>query len=966
MMNRLISRNYLLVLMGILLSFQHIFAQDCNCEGGPKGYVIHNMSRSEIPNTVFNANSTFYITGTFSIDGYLNLTNKTLIMGPGARIVLETARVSNINLQLINCTIKGCGCMWEGITVNKRAILTFTNNRIQDAYHAIYVNGGSVISDKAQLQNVVGNVFDKNYISIWVEKFFTITNIPWQSTPPFLVGNTFTSTGKLAKGFFADGFNDCIGIYAVNAREIVQIGKSQQSIKKYPPNIFSNLAQGIYVSKCDSSLVVIENNEFKDISQSAVALFDNAEIPSQVFNNSFDNTTIGVTVETAPALVRNNTFKNIHKDSLGAGGQGIYLFNSAFEVFNNQLDRVDEGIRVGGTSKVYGNVLTQVGLGIEVSPNPKDYVAVFENSIKCMKTGLTLYNPSSALNIDIYKNDITLDNQGKNIDENGNSTVTSGMWVDGFFDQINDPQYATASIHDNQVSVLNGNYGMYLNVSKELLFQNNSINTKVADPQGTSGISASSCHNNFFVLNKVKMDTSGVSDPENQLLGMQGLTVYESSSNAFLCNEFENFGTSISFTGICKNSELKNNKIGPSIFGITYSEDAVSGPQSENGNQFMGPFSEYAMSHAGNDSTVSYSLFQVAGKTVAPYWPETVYQAKATGTNWVEQTNGTNWDECKSLEDGGRSAAEAWSLIDLEILENRYHAASQAQAFDARRALYAQIVQNGHRGPQIDQFVNNIEPVIPQLFELEKRLFDINRLSDVHQPTAQAVFERFFDLQSVQFASVADLGSELGERDRELLYAQIATLKTMNALAEPVVLSELEQLVDALAKLDATDPFVKSRILVDQIYCDYLLRGKMTTGKLYNPILRDLMQRCAKEVGSAAHAARVLFHLLNGFVPNMSVSPCSGHEDAKSNPEGTIFISPNPNQGDFVLKLSAPTQSACLLTIYDVMGVVQRTQQIGSNQVNIPVSASGLQSGRYVVKLSDSSFAKPASMIVMH
>jgi hypothetical protein len=48
------------------------------------------------------------------------------------------------------------------------------------------------------------------------------------------------------------------------------------------------------------------------------------------------------------------------------------------------------------------------------------------------------------------------------------------------------------------------------------------------------------------------------------------------------------------------------------------------------------------------------------------------------------------------------------------------------------------------------------------------------------------------------------------------------------------------------------------------------------------------------------------------------------------------------------------------------MGVVQRTLQVGSNQVNIPVSASGLQSGRYVVKLSDPSFTKPASMIVMH
>jgi Secretion system C-terminal sorting domain len=965
-MNRLVFKSYLLVLLGILFNSHQVFSQDCNCEGGVKGYSINNKSRSDIPNSVFSSNSTFYITGTFTVDGYLNLTNKTLIMGPGARIVLETARVSNTNLQLINCTIKGCGCMWEGITVNKRGILTFTNNRIQDAYHAIYVNGGSIISDKAQLQNVVGNVFDNNYISIWVEKFFTITNIPWQSTPPFMVGNTFTSSGTLAKGYFADGFNDCIGIYGINAREIVQIGKSQQSLKKYPPNIFSNLAQGIYLSKCDSSLVVIENNEFRNISQSAVALFDNAEIPSQVFNNTFDNTTIGVTVETAPALVRNNSFKNIHKDSLGAGGQGIYLFNSAFEVFNNQLDNVDEGIRVGGTSKVYGNVLTDVGLGIEVSPNPKDYVAVFENSIKCLRTGLTLYNPSSALNIDIYKNDITLDNQGKNIDENGNSFVTSGLWVDGFFDQINDPEYAKASIHDNQISILNGNYGMYLNISKELLFQKNNIYTKIGDPQGTSGISLSGSHRNTFVLNDAKMDTIGIFDPENQLLGLQGLTIYESSSNAFLCNQFENYGTSVSFTGVCKNSELKNNKLGTSIFGWSYNEDAVSGPQVENGNQFVGPFSEYALSHAGNDSIVGYSLFKIAGKTSAPFWPETVFQGLAPGTIWVESTNGTNWDECKELEDGGRSAATNWSEIDRDIIENRFRPMYPAQSFDAKRSLYADIMQKGISDPQIEQFVKHLDPVIRKLYEIEQRLFGANQLQPGSEHKAQWIVERLFDLHARQSSTIADLGSELRDADRNLLFAQIDNFRAMNALPKAVNKSELNDLQQMLAALEATAPHIKSRILADEIYLSTLVNGRVATRNRYNNDLLGMMKRCTQEVGSAAFAARSLFHHLNGFLPQHSGITCDKAKTVAHHMQAELSISPNPNQGDFILNLSTPTLETCTLTIYDVMGVAQKTIQVGGGQVQIAVNASGLQSGRYVVKLNHPLFSTPASMVVMN
>ena len=644
---------YLLILFGILLNFQTLYSQDCNCIGNPIGYVIDNKKRSEIPTSVFNSNSTFYINGTFSVDGYLNLTNKTLIMGPKARIVLETSKVGNVNLQIVNCTIKGCGCMWEGITVNKRTVLTFTNNNIQDAYHAIFINGGSIISDKAQLQNIVGNTFENNYIGIWIEKFFTITNIPWQNTQPFLVGNTFTSTRNLSSGYFEDGFNGCIGIYGNNVREVVQIGKSPQALKRYPPNVFSNLTQGIYLTKCDSASIVIENNQFNDISDAAISIFDNAEILSQIFNNTFNNTIIGITVETAPALVRNNSFKG--------GNYGIYLFNSNFEVFNNKLDSIAEGIKVGGTSKIYGNVLSEVGLGIEVSANSKDYVAVFENSIKCLKNGVTLFSPSPASNIDIYKNNITLDNQGKNIDENGNIIVTSGILVDDFLDKNSDPTYSFASIHDNTISIVNGNYGMYLNYSKELTFQNNIINTRLA-----SGITMSNSDSNTFILNKIRM--SNVT--EDEMVGVEGITIYKSIGNKFLCNEIDNFGTAISFTGNCKNSDLKNNKIGLSIFGITYNKNAVSGHQIENGNQFIGPFSEYALSHAGNDSIVSLSLFKIGGQAIAPYWPETVFQDSAIGTKWIESTNGINWDDCKSFGTDGRSASISSSDDNMIIVSN--------------------------------------------------------------------------------------------------------------------------------------------------------------------------------------------------------------------------------------------------------------------------------------------------------
>ena len=964
-MNRFRLKNYFLPLLVTLLTITFLKAQDCNCTDLPaKAYVIDNMKRSEIPQSVFSSNSTFYITGTFSIDGYLSLSNKTLIMGPRASIVVETARSGNINLQLTNCTLKGCGCMWEGITVNKRGILTFSNNNIQDAYHAIYVKGGQIISDKAQLQNVIGNVFDKNYISIWAEDFFTITNIPYQGTPPYLVGNTFTCTGPLAKGYFQDGFRDCIGFYAYNAREVIQIGKSQQSQKKYPPNIFTNLYQGVYISQCDSSLIVIENNQFKNISNAGILLFDNADIPSQVFNNTFDNTVIGVSVETAPAIVRNNTFENIHIDSLGTGGYGIYLSNSSYEAYSNKLNHIDNAIKINGSSKVYNNELVDVNFGIEVSPNPKDFVAVYENKIQCQSNGITLYNPSSAYNIDIHHNNINLDNKGKNVSPDGSSTLTSGFWVDGFYDKINAPSYTGASIHDNNLNIIQGEYGFYINVSKNILYQNNNIYTKNGNHSGSSAISLSGSYGNSFIKNTLLLDTTGLIDMSNQLTSYAGIISYESASNNFSCNDINNFGTLLSFTGACNNSDVKANLLGNSLFGITYNNDAITGSQTENGNHFNGPFLEYAMSHAGDDAIVSESLYKIGGDKIAPYWPSPIFQNYAQNTEWISKSDGKNWDDCKIYEDGGRSSFQELSDLDNKVLNHQLVAKYDAQKWEMEKELYYRLKAENNISAETEKFINSVSASIAAFYEIESKLTNVLKLKNNDLSNLMTFANNFKNNNILMERLVENLEGSLDENSKNIIFNSIQNFKSYNQINNSITIADITYCKSILNSLICKTAYEESWKNVLNIYLDFIQNGsKLDENQIQ--LLTKIMKGCIQENGNAVFAATTLYHKLFGKVPNFKRPTCSEIDNNESIVDNSFSVQPNPNQGIFNIKSKEIVDGKIEISIFDMVGKLAKQISTTMNGDQISINAAELQSGKYFAKLNFQNKIVPVSFIII-
>jgi len=59
-------------------------------------------------------------------------------------------------------------------------------------------------------------------------------------------------------------------------------------------------------------------------------------------------------------------------------------------------------------------------------------------------------------------------------------------------------------------------------------------------------------------------------------------------------------------------------------------------------------------------------LYKIGGNGIAPFFPESIFQDSALATNWIETTNGLNWDDCKLLEDEGRSNSRSGVVQSTE------------------------------------------------------------------------------------------------------------------------------------------------------------------------------------------------------------------------------------------------------------------------------------------------------------
>jgi len=898
---RLLS-HFFVITVGILLFKNSISAQG-SCTPPSDYYVIDNKKRSEIPTSDLNTNINLYISGTFTVDGFLSLKNKKIVMAPGARIVVPALpKAGNINLQITGCEIKGCnGNMWEGITIYERSVLTFSNNRIEDAYHAIKVLGGDDVANKAFLQNVIGNTFHRNYIGIWFEKWFAIVGVAWLNTPPYLVDNVFSTDGKpLAKGYFVEDSNYAIGIYGIGGREVIQLGKTENAGKQYPKNTFENLGHGIYLTSCDSSIVSIENNSFNNCKTFGVILYNTGDVPAKISNCQFSNSGVGLSIENSPAIIKKCSFKNILADTVNhVGGEAMILGNNYFKTYDIEFTNCDAGIVMNGDGEISTCQFHDVRVGIGINPIPKGNIKIFDNRLNCTQHGITVGSSVPVELVEVHDNKITIDNKGENLLSNGFSKNTTAFWFDGLTENLKEANYY---FHHNDIFMNRANYGLYMLASSGVNFSHNTIQALQNEPNGENGIYLGGATNNLIAANQMTVDTNTVEDPI-LYFGLNGITLFESPSNTIACNDIYTFGNAMLVSGDCDRSTLKGNRFFGGVNGLSFDQTGVIGAQNETGNQWLGSFSNYPVTHSGDEETVKKSLFTVGKSNVTSYLPTSIY-LNAAISMFTETTN-ENWNNCEG--EYGRS--RQFNLND----DNDLSGLSTVKEF-------SNLTDND---------------LIPTGF--------------VYDATTERALE-----------TILERNEENKSEQISALGVPFRNLRKFQENNRQVFLSGLEQFKSQNSNSSTPKEITAKRVL--DIYANAVLQKKLQDKEAQE--LQSIAALCPHEYGWSVFAAQSVYHQFTGKTLAVASKNCQVQKEQTSISTKKFSAYPNPANDVITIESNylTPTTEIVLM---DITGKVVKQFIAGTEKV-LNVSTSGLQNGMYIVSLKSNNSTQTQKLMIQH
>lgn len=193
----------------ITITIEDCLDDNCECLDGLVVTAPNSSTNisTESPNQQFIYNSCVSIEGTLIIDVTFSFVNCNIYMHPGAEIIVLPGRTLNI----VDSQIESCGeQLWQSITVQNGARLTLKDSDVFDGREAVRALNG------AQMR-IVNNVFDRNYVGIFVPE-----NLNGNTIFSAVMNNEFTCTEDLLPNYEAEDLgttsyagvwmNDAVGL----------------------------------------------------------------------------------------------------------------------------------------------------------------------------------------------------------------------------------------------------------------------------------------------------------------------------------------------------------------------------------------------------------------------------------------------------------------------------------------------------------------------------------------------------------------------------------------------------------------------------------------------------------------------------------------------------------------------------------------------------------------------------------
>jgi hypothetical protein len=378
---------------------------DCLCEEGyhiEAGVQANLSALNSIPSQI--GGTCLAIEGQLKVDQDWSITETTVLMQPGASILVAPGALSLSASQL-----QGCAQRWQGITLQPGAKLMMENTTIQDADYAI------TASDKSEI-HLSGNTFSQNYVSLYVPTAGGLQTILIQGQ---FQGNTFEANGALLPHPQTGETQwPYAGIWINNAllhQPTGQVAGEQ--------NVFDNLQNGILAENSYLSLQHIQllnmvgNVGNNTIIQSPMGIGIFAQESSvEIQHSSFEGMNRAIHATASDIELTDNQFHQVHnaivlteatghsiviqKNNIEFSNYGVYGYRcgnaSHLSIFNNTLQSIYQG-NTGLARAIYLVGQAPVGTGVRAIENNEILLNSRTNGITILLDGSLDINHNTIL-----------------------------------------------------------------------------------------------------------------------------------------------------------------------------------------------------------------------------------------------------------------------------------------------------------------------------------------------------------------------------------------------------------------------------------------------------------------------------------------------------------------------------------------------------------------------------------------
>lgn len=905
---------------------------------------IHNYDKNDdgvLDNS--DHNGCIAITGRLIVDENLSITNCTdMRMQPCAEIVVNAQR----HLNMTQNVIYGCRLMWQGITVNQFGRLTFSNNEIRDAEHAILANGSGFTwpvppnGVGVTTISVFRNRFIQNHIGVWVQGTAGASNI---NHMPF-VQNTFVGGGypnlnlRQPCTFGLPNWNldnGYAGLVVQNTDFVAGIAGDATST-----NSFTALRNGAIAEGCNFQM---HEGSFTDLV-GELNIMPNANIPSFLLSEG-----IGVLSTSGSATVSNSVFSGC--------GHGIFSRNGRLTANNNDI--------------------TDVGRGIEAfSPyrfdiiNNRDIIyrdrGIFAQNFNVIPFfGLSSY----MIRGNYLRNQVT-----------GLELGTRAILMDNAVVQ----DILNARMFDNDILLSVAGSGIRVRNQNQWTIDENRVRIKDLSGQDQNG---GTCFD-FQNSRRDKIISNTVSS-EGINPSTRAFQIANSPENNFCCNYTEGTTSGFEFFGACLATAFRTSDMFAHDRTLFLSNNTTIGEQGPlipgslnygNYGNLFNVTSGNAVNDAALVSGILSNRFHVISDQT-PDFPEVVLTPNLTGApDWFED-NGIGEFECTDCEtlpvpDGerGRMLDEA-DRITAGPGFGTSTAGERMLQWENARHLYQRMREYPELHNQetvIDSFFTAASGgTLHAYFVADSLANGVSVVSDTVSTILVDAMESADATDSLVESAMTPLSTAVFWADSLTIYRMADSIRLTGAdeqltFQQALIQAKIgratkaQQALIYVSNLSATNILEQNRKDALRLFLKSIGQDVYTLSAGEIDTLSDIAHQCPAEGGSAVYIARALYVQLIEEKMFSDDTLCATEERALRKAEtkhtdtyGGIQLTPNPASHELTVSGLSALQAEQRIELINVAGVTVLEHVIPSGATSAQLSVGSLPQGVYQCRISD-------------